>query len=202
MLIRKDSVFLHATFHTQIRCTPLQNTMKFNQYLAKYVCGHLSEMDYPKLGLAGIIEGFESRYLGILAGMNRTDEISKLRKYLKWSIEELNIELPKRRESALIYSNAVINEILTNKKDIIDGVYEIKNYAIDSYDFRNETKKYVFDSIGFDKVYGLFIQYYDLKDSFESESNQTLMTEIKTELFSEIKNWELKLKTVYNIGYN
>jgi hypothetical protein len=168
--------------------------MTFNQYLGKYVCGNLSEMDYPELGVAGIIEGFESKYLGILAGMNRTDETSELRKYLKWTIEELNIELPKKRDAALLYSNGIMDEILNEEKDVIDGVYEIKNFAIDSYDFRTETKKYLFDSIGFEKAYGLFVEYYDLKDSFANESNQNLMTETKAELLVEIKNWKLKLK--------
>ena len=168
--------------------------MKFNQYLGKYVCGNLPERDYPELGVAGIIEGFESKYLGILAGMNRTDETSELRKYLKWTIEELNIELPKKRDAALLYSNGIMDEILNEEKDVIDGVYEIKNFAIDSYDFRTETKKYLFDSIGFEKAYGLFVEYYDLKDSFANESNQNLMTETKAELLVEIKNWKLKLK--------
>ncbi|MCD8433548.1 hypothetical protein LNJ05_12325 [Tenacibaculum finnmarkense genomovar ulcerans] len=169
--------------------------MKFNQYLGKYVCGNLSEMDYPKLGVAGIIEGYKSKYLGILAGMNRTDEISELRKYLKWTIEELNIDLPKKRDAALLYSSGIVNEILNKEKDVIEGIYEIKNFAIDSYpDFRTETKKYLFDSIAFDGIYGLFVEYYDLNDCFEKKSNRNLMSKIKNQLLTEIGNWELKLK--------
>ena len=170
--------------------------MNFKQYLGKHICGNLFESEYPEFAVSGLLEGYESKYLGILAAMTKTDDTADLRKYFKWTIEDLNIELPKKRDASLMYSSGIVDEILNGQKDIIEGVDEIKNYAIDSYNFRDETDKYLFDSIGFERAYGLYVEYYDLLDEFISESNKTLIKETKAELFDEIKKWDIKLKNV------
>jgi hypothetical protein len=163
--------------------------VNFNQYLGKYVCGNLSEMDYPKLGVAGIIEGLESKYLGILAGMYRTDEISELRKYLKLSIEELDLSLPTKRDAAILYSSAILDEILNEKKDIIEGIHEIKSCALNTFDFNQD------DIIGFESVHGLFVSYYEYKSStLKIKTKRKLMDEVKLELLSELKIWKQKLQ--------
>ncbi|MCD8413666.1 hypothetical protein [Tenacibaculum finnmarkense] len=168
--------------------------MNFNQYLGKYVCGNLSEMDYPELAVAGLLDGFDSKYLGILAAMNRTDEISELRKYLKWTIEELNIEIPTKREAALLYTSGIINEILEEKKEIIKGVSEIKNDALFSYDFFSESDKYCYDSIGFENIHGLFVEYYDSLDKLNVDKKH--IEDTKNEILAELKKWKSRLKNV------
>ena len=168
--------------------------MKFNQYLGKYVCGYLSEMEYPELAIAGLLDGYDSKYLGILAAMKRTDEISELRKYLKWIIEELNIEIPTKREAALLYSSGIINEILNDKKDIIKGVSEIKNNALSSYDFYSESDKYYYDSIGFEHIHGLFVEYYDSLDKLNIDKKH--LEDTKIEMLAELNKWKPKLKNV------
>ena len=173
--------------------------MNFNQYLGKYICGDLSEMEYPELAVAGLLDGLESKYLGILAGMKRADEISELRKYLKWSLEELNIKKPSIREASLIYSSGILDDILNGKKEIVQGVYEIKNNALSSYDFFAESDKYCYDSIGFEHIFGLFNEYYDSLDELKIDKNH--LEEIKTELLVELKKWKPKVKTVYNKVY-
>jgi hypothetical protein len=168
--------------------------MNFNQYLGKHISGYLSEMEYPELAIAGLLDGFDSKYLGILAAMKRTDEISELRKYLKWTIEELNIEIPSKREAALLYSSGIIKEILDKKKEIIKGVSEIKNNALFSYDFYSESDKYCFDSIGFEDIHGLFVEYNDSLD--ELKIDKGYLEEIKTKMLLELKKWNLRLKNV------
>jgi len=172
--------------------------MKFNQYLGKYVCGYLSESDYPELALEGILEGYDSKYLGILAAMKKNDEIYELRKYLKWSLEDLNIELPTKRNGALLFSSGILDEILDKKKDIIKGISEIKNDALFSYDFYSESKKYCMDSIGFEHIEGLFDEYYETLDKLRVDKKY--LREIKSELLIELKKWKTKLKTLGNNG--
>jgi len=175
-------------------CTTFAKPMNFYQYLGKYICGNMSEMEYPELAIAGLLDGYDSKYLGILAGMKRTDEISELRKYLKWTMEELNIDFPTKREAALLYSSGILNDILDNKIEIIKGVSEIKNYAVCSYDFFSESDKYCYDSIGFEHIYGLFVEYYDSLD--ELKVDKEYLVEIKTKMLAELKKWNLKLKNV------
>ncbi|WCO03612.1 hypothetical protein [Psychroserpens ponticola] len=168
--------------------------MNFNQYLGKYVCGYLSEMEYPELAIAGLLDGYDSKYLGILAAMKRTDEISELRKYLKWTIEELNIEIPTKRDAGLLYSSGIIDEILNDKKDIIKGVSEIKSNAFSCYDFYSESDKFCYDSVGFENIYGLFVEYYDSLDKLNVDKKHLENT--KNEMLAELKKWKPKLKNV------
>ncbi|WP_152971506.1 hypothetical protein [Lacinutrix algicola] len=168
--------------------------MNFNQYLGKYVCGYLSEMEYPELAIAGLLDGYDSKYLGILAAMKRTDEISELRKYLKWTIEELNIEIPAKREAGLLYSSGIMDEILDDKKDIIKGVSEIKSNAFSCYDFYSESDKFCYDSVGFENIYGLFVEYYDSLDKLNVDKKHLENT--KNEMLAELKKWKPKLKNV------
>ncbi|MBE7646735.1 hypothetical protein F7644_12170 [Tenacibaculum finnmarkense genomovar ulcerans] len=153
-------------------------------------------MEYPELAIAGMLEGFDSKYLAILAGMNRADEISELRKYLKWSFEELNISEISKREASLIYAIAILDETLDGKREIVKGVYDIKNSALSNYDFYAESDKYCYDSIKFEVIFGLFNEYYDELDKFRPDKKY--LEEIKVELLAELKKWKENLKTVYN----
>ncbi|MCH2032271.1 MAG: hypothetical protein MK202_02030 [Tenacibaculum sp.] len=174
--------------------------MNFNQYFGKYICGDLSEIEYPEFAIAGLLDDLDSKYLRILAGMKRTDEISELRKYLKWSLEELNIKKPTIREATLTYSSGILEDILNGEKEIIQGVYEIKNNALSNYDFYAESDKYYFDSIGFEHIFGLFNAYYDSLDELKIDTIH--LEKIEKELLLELKKWKPKIKTMYNIGYN
>ena len=173
--------------------------MNFYQYLGKYVCGNMSEMEYPEMAIAGLLDSYDSKYLGVLAGMKRTDEIFELRKYFKWTIEELNIKFPTKREAAILYSIGISDDILDNKIDIITGVYEIANYAISSYDFFSESDKYCYDSIGFEHLFALSVEY---NDAVQLKANKEYLVEIKTKMLEELKKWNPELKTLYNTVYN
>lgn len=176
--------------------------MKFKQLIAKYVTENLCLSQLPELALVGLEEGFESESLLILAGMNNNDNSFEINQYFERTLYELNIELPEKRKAALIYAEGIIDEIIEGKKDVIKGTYEIYNNAIGSYDFFSETIEYCYDSVGFAKAYGLYDNYYDLKDSDyrwdRKKSNEILMKEIRNELFEELKNWKVQLETVYN----
>jgi len=155
----------------------------------------MSEMDYPEMATAALLDGYNSKYLGYLAGMKRTDEISELRKYLKWSLEELNIDFPSKRDAALLYSKGILNDILNDKIEIVRGVTEITNNAIFSYDFFSESENYCFDSIGFENIYGLYVEYHDYLEELKIDNKY--LVEIKTKMLEELKKWGLKLKNMY-----
>jgi len=171
--------------------------LKFEQLIAKYVTGNLSPSQLPEIAYHGLEEGFESESLLILAAMSSNDNSFEIIQYFEKTLEELKILLPKRRKAALIYAEAIIDEIFEGKKDIIEGTREIYSNAIGSYDFFSETIKYCYDSIGFSSAYGLYDTYDDLKNADRQwESNRTnemLMDEIRKDLFEELKEWKEKL---------
>ena len=177
--------------------------MNFNQQIAKYVTGNLTTSQLPEIGLLGLQEGLDSESLVILAGLSTNDNPFEIQEYFDKSIEELNIELPEKRQAAIIYAIGLIEEIVKGKLEIIKGVYEISNNAIDSYDFFNESEKYCFDSIGFEKIHGLFDNYFDVKESGKQWNRKKIekrTDEIKSELLTELIEWKEKTeRTMYNV---
>jgi hypothetical protein len=171
--------------------------MKFRQLIAKYVSGNLTSSQLPTIGIKGLEERIDSPSLIILAGLNKNENPSEVNYYFNQALRELEIELPNRRQAAIEYALAIVDEIISEKRDIIDGIKEIVNKAIASYDFYSETDKYVYDSIHFEKAYSLYDTFDDLSNADipwqKEKTNQQLVTEVKEELFHELKEWKAKI---------
>lgn len=159
--------------------------------------GNLTTSQLPEIAILGLKEGLESESLLILGSLSKNDNSFEINQYFEKMIKELDIELPERRRAAIIYAQGIIDDILTGETEIIEGIYEIKNKAIDSFDFFSESQKYCYDSIGFEKIYGLFDEYFEVKEcgsSWNKRKKGKLTSEIKSELFNELKKWEEKIK--------
>ena len=152
----------------------------------------------PDIGLVGLEEGLDSPSLYILAGLSQSENPFQIDHYFKQTLRELNIPLPDKRQAALEYALAIVDEIVKEKKDVIDGTREIRYKAIDSYDFFSESKQYCYDSIGFEKAYGLFDTFDELSNADRpwqtDKTNEQLIQATKTELLEELKRWHDKLK--------
>lgn len=171
--------------------------MNFRQQIAKYVTGNLTTDQLPDIGVTGLEEGLDTPSLCILAGLSKNESPFQIDHYFKLTLDELNIQLPDKRQAAIEYALAIVDEILEDKKDVIIGTREIRYKAIDSYDFFSESKKYCYDSIGFEKAYGLFDTFDELSNAdrpWQTEkTKEQLMTENRTELFEELKRWKDKI---------
>ena len=145
-----------------------------------------------------IEEGLDSPSLLILAGLSKNESLYEIEHYFKRTIEELKIELPDKRKASIELASAIIDEIHAGEKDLIEGLREIRNQVLDSYDFYTESKNYCYDSIGFEKIYGLYDSFEDLSNADYSwqlhKSNKQLMAELKEELLTELKIWNEKIK--------
>jgi hypothetical protein len=172
--------------------------LNFRQQIAKYVTGNLTTDQLPDIGVTGLEEGLDTPSLCILAGLSKNESPFQIDHYFNLTLEELNIKLPDKRQAAIEYAMAIVDEILDGKKDVIIGTREIRYKAIDSYDFFSESKQYCYDSIGFETAYGLFDTFDELSNAdrpWQTEkTNEQLMTETKTELYEELKKWKDKIK--------
>lgn len=170
--------------------------MNFQQQIAKYVTGNLTTDQLPGIGLKGLEEGLDSPSLCILAGLSKNESPFEIEHYFELTLAELKIKPPDKRQAAIDYAFAIVDEILEGKKDVIDGTREILYKAIDSYDFFSESNKYCYDSIGFDAAYGLFDTYDELSNDDRplqtGKTNQQFMAETKAELYEELRNWKNK----------
>ena len=176
--------------------------MDFNQYLAKFVTGNLTTSQLPEIAEIGLRQGLDTPSLHILAGLGKGDNVSEIDHYFKRMLDELTIQLPEKRDAALIYATAIVDDIISGEIDIIAGVGFIRLEAMDCHDFFSESKHYCYDSIGFDKIYGLYVQYNDVEDgeiNWHTEKSQDqLLEEIETEMLDEIKKWQIELRTIHN----
>jgi len=171
--------------------------LNFRQKIAKYVTGNLSTDQLPDIGVTGLEEGLDTPSLCILAGLSKNESQFEIDHYFKLTLEELNIKLPDKRQAAIEYAMAIVDEILDGKKDVIIGTSEIRYKAIDSYDFFSESKKYCYDSIGFEMAYGLFDTIDELSCSYgpwQTEKTNEQFTATKAELYDELKKWKDKIK--------
>ena len=151
----------------------------------------------PAIALDALEQGLDTPSLRILAGLTDEENEFVLDRYLKDTLNELSIELPDTRRAAIEVGLAITDEIIDGKRQIFEGVQDICK-AIDTYSFLEETKQYCYDSISFEKAYGLFWTIDDLKHSETDwqfvKTNQQLIEELKLELLTEIKIWYAKMK--------
>ncbi|HWY34123.1 MAG TPA: hypothetical protein VNX68_05715 [Nitrosopumilaceae archaeon] len=119
--------------------------------------------------------------------------------YFKDTLRELSIEPPDRRQAAIEVGLAIADETFEGKKNVFEGVNDIKGQAIDAYPFYEETKHYCYDSISFEKVYGLFDTLDDLRDAGSTQwqtdkTNLESEQELTKNLLAELKQWSLLMK--------
>jgi len=163
------------------------------------VTGNVTTDQLPAIAVQGLEEGLDTPSLCILAGLSKNESPFQIEYYFKLTLDELKIELPDRRQAAIEYSLAIVDEILNGKKDIIKGTTELQFKAIESFDFFAESNQYCYDSIGYDTVYGLFDTIDELTNEDRplrsDKSNEHFMVETKAKLFEELKKWKDKMES-------
>ena len=113
-------------------------------------------------------------------------------------MQELSIQLPTKRQAAIEIGLAIASEIFEGKREVFEGVQCIIWKAIDAYPFYEETIHYCYDSIGFEKVYGLFDTLDDLKGAgnqwHSDKTNQELEEELNEQLVTALKAWTERMR--------
>jgi hypothetical protein len=178
--------------------------VKFKKQILKYATGNLITSELPEIGIMGLEEGFDTPSLRILAGLSTTENPFVIEQYFKVALDEIQISLPDKRQAAIEYGYAIVDEIMEGKRGIFEGTKEIRYKAIDSYDFFSESQKYCYDSIGFEKAYALYDTIDELlhadRQWSDEKTNEELISEVKQELFNELKRWR-NHNTAYNISF-
>jgi hypothetical protein len=173
--------------------------LTFRQNIARYVTGEISETLLPNIAIEALEAGLDSPTLRILAGLSDNENGFVIETYFKETLRELNIELPNKRQASIEVGIAYIESIIEGKKSIFDGALCIKWYMLDTYPFFDESIHYCYDSIYFDKAYGLFDSLDDLRNAGSTQwqaekTNEQLEREISEELMTELKRWHQKMK--------
>jgi len=161
--------------------------MNFRQVVAGYVAGAFSTGDLPLMAYNALQEGYDSPSLVMLAGMSANDTFYELHPLFQACLKEMGVAMPSKRDACIIYALSIANDIFAEKIELATGVSKIYYEAISRFDFRSETQQYAYDSIGFEQVYGLLIDYEDNLDSWPID--ETLQQEILDELSVALRKW-------------
>ena len=168
--------------------------MNFKQKLANYKLGNFSDSDLPMIGLTGLEENLESESLTILAGLSSNENAFILNEYFSKALKELEIDLPTEKESLFILIDCYAEKMLNKEIEIYRGLDKIKNEVLFKVSFEIESEKYVYDSIKFDVLYGLYINLDELiHDEINLgglKSKKVWIKEIEEEVMEELKKWK------------
>jgi hypothetical protein len=173
--------------------------LTFRQNIARLITGEIHLRAMPGVAVEALEEGLDTPSLRILAGLSEDENEFLIERYLQDTLNELAIKLPDKRKAAIEIGLAIANKILEGKTELFQGVDDIKCKAIDAYSFYEETKHYCYDSIGFEKVYGLFCTIEDLRSAGSTQwqpgkTNEELEKELKEDLLTELKVWAEAMK--------
>lgn len=188
-------------------CTNRDEPMEFIAGLWNYVLGNLRTDELPDIALKALQEGYDTPSLRILAGLG--SDILEIKEYLKLTLKEMDIELPKLPNKAnawLMLIRYYIQQIIDRNVDPIEGVGKIIHDVLMKTDFcKGKDKKYAYDYIGFDKLYGLYYDYDDMTNTLVAVSNKfrkkriiKIREEIITESANFIKNFDIIKNRVLN----
>jgi hypothetical protein len=171
--------------------------LKFKHLIEKYYFENQSSDNLRDIAIKGLEEGLDSPSLCILAGLEKNETPSKIDYYFQQTLLELHIKFPSSREDALKYAVNIVEEICAGNINVIEGTSTIVDNVLLRFDFFQETKMYCYDSIGFEKAYGLYVTYDDLTSAEvewqPGKTNLQLMAEVKVQLLEELKMWKKKI---------
>jgi len=170
--------------------------MNFKQKIANYILGNFTDSDLPMIGLTGLEENLESESLIILTGLSSNENAFVINEYFRKVLSELSIVLPSESESLYILIDYYVKEMLNEEIEIYRGLKLIRNEVLMKVNFEIESKEYVYDSIGFHHLYGLYVTLDELiHDEISldgSKSKNDWIIETEKEVIIELEKWKAK----------
>jgi hypothetical protein len=167
--------------------------MNFKQQLSNYILGNLETSDLPKVGIVGLESGLDSESLIILAGLSEKDNLFEIDAYFKKALDELEIQLPDKRTAAIDVITYYADLIKNKQIDSYLGIEKIVDEVLYKTDLFDKSEKYVYDYIGFEKIYGLYDTCCELecadRPRDKEKTNDELIEDCKRDIIIEIKKW-------------
>ena len=160
--------------------------MNWKLEAAKLQFGLQHESKLPGVACSALAEGPDSPSLRILAGLDGKDHV-EVRTYLEKVLHELEGEkLPTRDEAAWIIVRHLIDAIIDGSIEPHEGIHRLIHNVYNVMDWSASTKKFVGDSIGIEKLYGLCVNFDELSEAKHRwslwKSNKKLLTELQEDI--------------------
>ncbi|WP_413533779.1 hypothetical protein [Empedobacter brevis] len=174
--------------------------MNFIESVSNYVLENLAVKDLPKISIIALSENIKSESIYILAGMSENDNSFEILQYFNNSLDELNIKLPSKIESAKILTKYYLTEIVTNPNEAFEIMIILDNEVYKQIDWENCNSKYIGEELKIEYLYTWYREIQDWKDNgillYHNELNKkNQFLKLKENLVLEA---EKALKNHYN----
>lgn len=173
--------------------------MSFQLHIAKMVIGYRTHTSLQTIALEALDEGLDSPSLRILAGLANNEYPSIVDHYFYETLKELEIELPNKKTAAIEVAVWIVDEINAGRKSVFEGTKELIDKTINVIAGDKKNTFYAYDSIAFEKAYGLFYTIDDLQDVpspwMGGRPVKDLEEAATMELLIELKKWAITLNS-------
>lgn len=169
--------------------------MELIVYLSNYVLGNLRTNMLPNVAVNALMEDYDTPSLRILAGLGYN--IKEIEEYFKLALKELDILLPNENEAKIILIKYYIQQVLDMEIDSVNGIGKIIYEVLRKTNcFDGKNKRYVYDNIGFSKLYALYFAYDDMitsvaiSDKYRKKQIINIKYEIQKESAKFIRDFD------------
>lgn len=167
--------------------------LNFLENLALYVVKVQPSSVLPNIAMQGLVDGYESPSLLLLAGLATDENPFVIDEYFKKVLQELNVDLVGTNQAAFFLVKSIAKKILDNQIDTYAGCDFIFSQILSSTDLRRQDDKFVYDSIGLSDIYSLYITIEELKNASirwdKLKTNEQLIEEAKENIKMKFKEW-------------
>lgn len=171
--------------------------MNFKEHLANYALGIYGYSYLIQVAIAGLLDGYESEHLAILAGEDEKNfNAHEVNSYFEKALKELNIELPSLEQSLKTVVAYWITQIIKGDIPPLDALSHIIALYRSS-EFEIVDSKYAGDALHVENLYGLYYAFDDLNEfstnkEYARYSREEGPNEIIEEIITEAKKYHEK----------
>jgi hypothetical protein len=174
----------------------MKETMKWLSELAQLEFGLIRMEQIPDVACRALAAGFDSKWLRILAGLNKSDSV-EIAECLKRTLDELGIQNPSRKESARELILAYIDQIIDGRINVELGLHHIVRDVFGKMYEETAGEHLAGESLGIHDLVSSYWQIDDLREIVvdwnspcewdESKSNDEMLDELRKEAIESAK---------------
>jgi len=177
--------------------------MNFIEKLSNFCLGNYTFVHLPELAMTALDEDKTSKATQILAGMSGDDNSFEVEQYFRKSLDELNIKLPSKLQSAQILIYYYLRKMLNDQTNYFEIMTCIDNEIYGTADWVEELKiikrEYLGSELGLESMYTWYRELQDFKDGdklfyYNNLSKEDQKSAFEKHLFEEAENLKNKIE--------
>jgi hypothetical protein len=172
--------------------------MNFKQKIANYIFKNIPLSDLPAIAKQGILEGYESESLSVLANLSQNNNAFEIENCLNKALAELKIDFSNPQDVARELLDYYLDEILYLRSSSVQCLKNIVGHVLDKFDIWDENVSEK-DRLHFQNLYETHFELenlYSRENEPFSESAKKLIKSSEEIITNELKAYTNVFKIV------